>query len=126
MGDGKSEVKQYLTNGREIRTGEFNILQWWKSNASKYPILAHMARDVMAIPISTVSSESAFSTGGRVLDPYRSSLAPRTVEALICAQNWIGEDSIAESVVDYELMENVEKYEEEAGILIYIVNYNLF
>ncbi|KAF7812638.1 zinc finger BED domain-containing protein RICESLEEPER 2-like [Senna tora] len=34
-----------------------------------------------------VSLESAFSTGGRVLDPFRSSLNPTTVEALVCAQN---------------------------------------
>jgi hypothetical protein len=28
-----------------------------------------------------------FSTEGRVLDPFRNSLAPTTVEALVCAQN---------------------------------------
>ncbi|KAL4582482.1 hypothetical protein LXL04_007032 [Taraxacum kok-saghyz] len=46
-------------------------------------------RHVLAMPISTVASESAFSVGGRVIDRYRSSLNPETAEALICAQDWI-------------------------------------
>lgn len=39
--------------------------------------------------MSTVASESAFSTGGRVLDPYRTRLSPAIVEALICTQDWV-------------------------------------
>lgn len=38
---------------------------------------------------STVASESAFSTGGRVVDPYRSRLDPEIVEALVCTRDWI-------------------------------------
>ena len=45
----------------------------------KYRVLSMMARDVLAIPISTVASEATFSVGGRVIDPYRASLAPDTV-----------------------------------------------
>ncbi|CAI9277873.1 unnamed protein product [Lactuca saligna] len=36
----------------------------------RYPTLAQMARDVLTLPISTVASESTFSTGDRVLDAY--------------------------------------------------------
>ncbi|KAA0066889.1 zinc finger BED domain-containing protein RICESLEEPER 2-like [Cucumis melo var. makuwa] len=56
---------------------------------AKIEIISQVARDIYSIPISTVSSESTFSTGGRVLDSFRSSSTPQTVEALICAQNWI-------------------------------------
>ncbi|CAN0903605.1 Putative AC9 transposase [Linum grandiflorum] len=44
-----------------------------------------MVRDIFGVPISSVSSESAFSTGGRILDSFRSSLTPSIVEALICS-----------------------------------------
>ena len=43
-----------------------------------------MAKNILAIP-----PESAFSTSGRLLDVFRSSLAPNIVEALICAQDWL-------------------------------------
>ncbi|KAK1407656.1 hypothetical protein QVD17_39277 [Tagetes erecta] len=57
----------------------------------KYPVLAKMARDIFSIPVSTVASESAFSTGGRVLDSFQTSLTPKMVEALVCAQDWLHE-----------------------------------
>lgn len=52
---------------------EFDILAWWKSNQMTFPILSTLARDVMAVQISTVASESAFSAGGLVVGPFRSS-----------------------------------------------------
>ena len=60
-----------------------------KINSSKYIILSYIARDFLAMPISTVASESAFSTSGCVLDPHQCSLSTRMVEALICTQNWL-------------------------------------
>lgn len=58
-------------------------------NELKYPIVAKMDKDVLTIPITTVSSKSAFSTGGRVVNDYRSSLFPWTVQDLVCASSWI-------------------------------------
>ena len=48
-----------------------------------------MARDVLAIPISTVASEATFSAGGRVIDPYRASLSSNTVQTLVCGGDWM-------------------------------------
>jgi hypothetical protein len=61
--------------------------------------------------LSTVASESAFRTGGRVLDPFRSSLSPLTVETLIYCQNWLKNTS---SPVKFrEVMDEVQSFDEE-------------
>ncbi|XP_042990220.1 zinc finger BED domain-containing protein RICESLEEPER 1-like [Carya illinoinensis] len=108
--DSKSELERYLLENIEIPTGSFDILIWWKVNSTKYPVLALMARDILAIPITTVASESAFSTGGRVLDPFRSSLAPKTVEALVCSQNWLKSTPICLSQNYSEVIDDAESY----------------
>lgn len=68
---------------------DFNILKWWEVRQCRLSILSLLARDILSTPISTVPSESVFSTGGRLLDSFRSSLTPKIVEALICAQDWL-------------------------------------
>jgi hypothetical protein len=80
----RSELDRYLHDGLVAKTKDFDILVWWEIHASDYPILAKIAHDVLAIYISSVAFKSAFSTSGCVLDSFRSSLSPITVEALIC------------------------------------------
>ena len=58
-------------------------------NSNKYPILSLSAKDVLAVPASTVPSESTFSIGGKIIDLLRCSLSTDTVEALICSQSWL-------------------------------------
>ncbi|KAM3363188.1 hypothetical protein P3S68_018042 [Capsicum galapagoense] len=73
-------------------------------------ILAEMARDVLAIPISSVTSESAFSTGGRILDSFRSSLTPKLVQTLVCLQYWIQSESQPVSIEgDIDVLEKLEQ-----------------
>lgn len=85
-----NDVQRYLSEeSHDPMTLEFDILLWWKNNASRYGILSMIAKDILAIPISTVASESAFSTSGRILDSFRSSLSPKMVEALVCTQSWL-------------------------------------
>ncbi|CAD6262098.1 unnamed protein product [Miscanthus lutarioriparius] len=108
----KSELDKYFSEDNEEDNEGFDILKYWKGNARRFPILSRMARDLLAIPISTVASESAFSTGGRVLDDFRSSLTPTMVERLICASDWIRGSNVV-SVEENE--EELYKLEEELG-----------
>ncbi|XP_077248520.1 zinc finger BED domain-containing protein RICESLEEPER 2-like [Tasmannia lanceolata] len=85
----KSELDQYLDEPTLPRDQELDILNWWKLNTAKYRFLSKMARDVLAIPISVVPSELAVSARSKVFDQYHSFLLPETIEALICAQDWL-------------------------------------
>lgn len=74
---------------------------------------------VLVVPISTIDFESSFSADGQVLDHFRSSLSPTTVEAIICAQNWLKEaPPIAYDT--REVMVDAESYKLESGHLIII------
>ena len=95
----------------------FDILLWWKVNSPRFPILSLMARDLLAIPISTVASESVFSTSGRVLDSYRSSLGDKTIECLVCAQDWL---RISLNPEKEEDMDTIAKIEKGTSFILYI------
>ena len=89
--DACSEFDIFLEDPRILvmSNENFNVLAWWKKNSDAYPVLSLMARDFLAIPVSTVSSESAFSAAGRILGKDRTSLSPETLEALICTKDWL-------------------------------------
>ncbi|CAN1293496.1 Putative AC transposase [Linum perenne] len=82
-----TKLDSYLTEDVLPRSSDFDILMWWKLSGLKYPILPAVASDVLPIPITSVASESAFSSGGRLLDPHRSKLHSATVEALMCTRS---------------------------------------
>ncbi|KAL0361275.1 UNVERIFIED_CONTAM: putative AC transposase [Sesamum radiatum] len=48
-----------------------------------------MARDLLAIPITTVASEATFSAESRVIDKYRALLTSDGVQVLMCGGDWL-------------------------------------
>ncbi|XP_042497852.1 zinc finger BED domain-containing protein RICESLEEPER 2-like [Macadamia integrifolia] len=101
----KSELDQYLEESLVPRIQEFDILGWWKLNNLKYPTLSRMARDILSIPVSTVGIDDVFDVGQKVLDSHRASLRPETLEALICAKDWLeeaGSTEMSKAIVKME------------------------
>ncbi|XP_019095980.1 PREDICTED: zinc finger BED domain-containing protein RICESLEEPER 2-like [Camelina sativa] len=82
-------LKEKVENPKTIMGTEWYVLSWWKVNNSKYPVLAEIAKDVLAMQVSSVASESAFSTSGRIIEPHRSCLSHYMVEVLMCTEQWL-------------------------------------
>jgi hypothetical protein len=51
-----------------------------------------MAKIILMVLMTSITSESAFLTGGRVLSNSCRRLKPETLEALVCGQDWIYHD----------------------------------
>ena len=122
----KNEVKRYLGDDCEDpKDFKLDILGWWKCNATKYKILSKVAQHVLAIPVCIVVSEAAFSTGGRILDLFQSSLSPSTVQALVCCQNWLSLASISINIRTFmDYIENSKMI--ESGNFFYKFKYSYF
>ncbi|XP_074278557.1 zinc finger BED domain-containing protein DAYSLEEPER-like [Silene latifolia] len=86
----KSEVDDYLDEGCYVPHEDecFDALERWKDKCMKFRILYRLAVDILAVPITTVASETTFSAGSRVIDPYRASLSSDAVQMLLCTEDW--------------------------------------
>nr|GEW14007.1 putative AC transposase [Tanacetum cinerariifolium] len=52
-----------------------------------FPVLSRMAIDLISVQASSVASESAFSTSGRVLSIRRTRLTPTSLEMCMCLKD---------------------------------------
>ena len=80
----------------------------------------------MAIPVTTVASEYVFSTGGRVISPHRSRLAPKTVEGLICMQAWSRADMLGDQSCFINALTTCLDDEEEQMVIVVLLTFIFF
>ena len=77
----KRELDTYLlTPGG---TSDEDILTYWRRKEAELPLLAKVARGILAIPASNTSSERSFSVAGRVIEERRTRLNASSVDALL-------------------------------------------
>jgi hypothetical protein len=82
------ELTAYLgTDNVTAYKDDFDLLLWWCDHKLTFPTLSIMARDIMSVPISTVSLESCFSLTEKIIEERRRCLLSETVEMLACLKN---------------------------------------
>lgn len=62
---------------------EEDPLKWWAGQAINFPVLAQVARKLLAIPASSAPSERVFSKLARINAKDRSSMKPSLANALL-------------------------------------------
>jgi hypothetical protein len=83
------EITRFLELTPKASSADVDVLAWWKAQASHLPLLAEIARKILAYPASSSSSERIFSTGGDVVTAKRMNLDPGSVERLVFYHdNW--------------------------------------
>ncbi|KAK2658722.1 hypothetical protein Ddye_005255 [Dipteronia dyeriana] len=86
------EIETYHSTNFEFigddDVNKFDILHWWREHQKHFPILSIIAKQILAIPISTVAVKQEFSAGGNILDARWSLLSPESIKVQVCVDDW--------------------------------------
>lgn len=89
---GPNELNRYLQMDLSVMTmkekRDMDIIQWWNQHESRFPIVAQMARDILSMLVSTIASQSTFSTSGQIVENRRCSLTNEMIEVITCLLDW--------------------------------------
>jgi len=68
-------------------------LRFWQVRGSHYPLLAPVARLVLAIPETSVPSKRLFNMAGLVVDRLCASMAPDMVQKILFLNKFVEEQN---------------------------------
>ncbi|GJW66422.1 zinc finger BED domain-containing protein RICESLEEPER 2-like protein [Tanacetum coccineum] len=100
----------FITHLQTSDFAGFDVLGFWKSKESMFPVLSRMAIDVLSVQATSVAFESAFSTSGRVLSIRRTKLTPSSLEMCMCLKDHL---DTQERKQDTSTLENALDFEDE-------------
>ncbi|GJV78421.1 zinc finger BED domain-containing protein RICESLEEPER 2 [Tanacetum coccineum] len=109
-----SEYEQYLktdfVSGLQPKDfASYDVLGFWKSKENQFPVLSRMAMDILSVQASSVASESAFSTSGRLLTIRRTRLTPESLEMCMCLKDHLDAHERKQNSSPLELPLDVEE-----------------
>ncbi|GJU19888.1 60S ribosomal protein L23a [Tanacetum coccineum] len=70
----------FVTMLQATKFETFDVLGFWKAKETMFLVRSRMAMDILSVQATSVASESAFSTSGRVLSIRRTRLTPASLE----------------------------------------------
>ena len=79
--EAKCEVALYCEEG--LVPEDSDILEYWKTNRKKFPLLGRLARKFLCIPASSATSEQVFSRAGNAVSEQRTNLSIDNIEMLV-------------------------------------------
>jgi len=93
---------------------EAKILEWWKVNAGRFPNLAPMARDILAVQGGSVGVERVFSMARDVIAYRRSRLKSSTIRSSMLVKSYKNKE-LRRGLAGHDSEGEVEKLEEMAA-----------
>ena len=96
----------------DVTHDNLDLVAWWRIHSGQFPVLTHLARDILSIPVSTVSAESAFSMADNIIDPHRSQLTLKIVEILTVGKDWELVDLRMQNTVEQHNADLFERFQE--------------
>ncbi|QRV95762.1 Zinc finger, BED-type predicted [Ceratobasidium sp. AG-Ba] len=66
-----------------------DVLVWWKKHEVYFPVLSKVARDILAIPATSVSVERIFPRCRLVMSEYRHRMSVQTAREIVTCNSWL-------------------------------------
>jgi len=87
----EDELEVFLKEKPYNSIHQQSALQWWfqESNRTRYPILSHLAIEILSIPAMSDEPERVFSGGRRTISWERMSIGATNVERTECLKSWL-------------------------------------
>ncbi|KAL6577158.1 hypothetical protein OROMI_011434 [Orobanche minor] len=90
--------------------GNNNLLKWWAKRSTIFPVVATIAKEILAVLVSTVSVEQTFSTAGYIIDERRSRLTPQNLESQALMNDWVKAE-LRQQKPNYNEQEDSDTYD---------------
>ena len=97
----KEEIEIYLKENRISK--EINIIDYYKANKNRFPILFNIVKDYLAIMATSAPSEFIFSKTSDIITKKRNRLLPNTIKQIITLKSWNILENEEETINDNNL-----------------------